>query len=132
MQLQSTQNALALVEREKENLAIELQLLKQQRSKNNYFVNDDSDKSTTADSDTQLIDLSSSISLDNYSIENIPGKSADDFDQKLLLEDSENIFENSMLVDSERETLIRLVFILTSAFQVILTPSVNGLWIKNL
>ena len=62
MQLQSTQNSLALVEREKENLAIEVQLLRQQqqqqqRSKNTYFVNDDSDnaqRGTAVDSDGQL------------------------------------------------------------------------------
>ena len=133
MQLQSTQNALALVEREKENLAIELQLSKQQqhKSKINYFVNDDSDKSTTTDSDTQLIDLSSSISLDNYSIENIPNKSADNFDQKLLIEDSGEIFENSMLVDGERETLIRLVNIhIMQRFSSYLILSVNALWSK--
>ena len=116
MQLQSTQNSLALVEREKENLAIEVQLLRQQqqqqqRSKNTYFVNDDSDKSTTTDSDVQLIDLSSSTSLDNYSVENIPGRSADNLDQRLLVEESGNIFENSTLVDGERETFIRLVVI---------------------
>ncbi|KAI6649605.1 Protein phosphatase 1 regulatory subunit 21 isoform X1 [Oopsacas minuta] len=113
VQLQSTQNSLAMVEREKENLAIELELMKMQqrlKPKTENNQSDDFDRSAT-DSDTQLIDLSESSSLDASSIENIvPSKQTDVMDTNNVGEDSVNIFDNSSLLDGEREKLIRLYY----------------------
>ena len=77
VQLQTAHNSLALVEREKENLTIELQLLKLQQQRvvkqqNLVFnnTNDEFEKSVT-NMDTQLIDFSDSSSLHDSSVETV-------------------------------------------------------------
>ena len=117
VQLQTAQRSLALVEREKENLTIELQLLilQQQRAakQQNTIFNSTADaisKSST-DTDTQLIDLSDSNSLHDSSIEAVSVINSDLVDvlQPNSTEDSHASSEDLPIQsgDRDRERIIR-------------------------